>query len=256
MSNFKERICIACGGEFNPKSGSQKYCEECRKTVQLDRMRNFRKAEAERNKSEKCCICGGKFGEMIRGQPYCHMHRARYRKYGEFELPKRKPASSISFSEDCLKIVTKNGEVVLADVEDYDLLNDKSWSVSSHGYATTTVEEKVVYMHRLILDNHIKDNMEVDHINGNRLDNRKSNLRVCEHRDNLRNLGLKKNNKSGYPGVRRMQNGKYRAVITVNYKQICIGTFPNFDAAVNARKLAEIEYFGEYARKIEPENTL
>lgn len=190
---------------------------------------------------------------MIHGKPYCHKHRSRFRKYGSFDIPKRPPTSDIEFEGDCLKITTTKGEVILADRSDYDLIKNFSWFVSSTGYATTGSGKTQVYMHRLVMREYLTDGKEIDHANGNGLDNRKNNLRVCNHRENLRNLAVQKNNTSGYPGVYKDRYGNYKVMIMVDYKSIVVGTYPTFEQAVAARKRAEDDYHGEFAGHIRRE---
>lgn len=89
---------------------------------------------------------------------------------------------------------------------------------------------------------------DVDHINGNKLDNRKINLRICEHSKNCKNKGINKNNTSGVVGVYwNKHHQKWVVEIKKDYKKICIGYFDNIFDATEARKNAEIEYFGDYS---------
>ena len=91
------------------------------------------------------------------------------------------------------------------------------------------------------------DDMVVDHINHDKLDNRKDNLRICSTRQNTMNQDVSKNNTSGITGVGwDKSSNKWIAYIKVNYRQITLGRFTNLDDAIQARMDAEIEYFGEY----------
>jgi hypothetical protein len=89
----------------------------------------------------------------------------------------------------------------------------------------------------------------VDHINGEKNDNRKCNLRVCTYCENNMNTTVRKDNKSGTTGVFwENQSGKWKAEISYNKKRKHLGLFDKFEDAVNARKKAEVMYFGEYRR--------
>lgn len=101
--------------------------------------------------------------------------------------------------------------------------------------------------HRLIMN--IDDlKYDVDHINGNPLDNRKDNLRVCEHKQNSKNKAINKNNTSGIVGVYwNKRCNKWVAEIKKDYKKICLGYFDDIRNAAEARRKAEIKYFGEYS---------
>lgn len=102
-----------------------------------------------------------------------------------------------------------------------------------------------IKLHRLITNNQFK---YVDHINRNKADNRKENLREYSRSQNGMNRDLYSNNKTGVTGVfQRNDNGKYVALIKDNCKQICIGTFINKEDAIKARLKAELQYYGEFA---------
>ena len=108
-------------------------------------------------------------------------------------------------------------------------------------------------MHRFIIgEENIPENMVIDHINHNPSDNRRSNLRIVSPYNNSRNLVKKKNNTSGRAGVSRYKDGRWRAYINVNRKQINLGSYDKKEDAIKAREKAEIKYFGEY-RNLYPE---
>lgn len=82
---------------------------------------------------------------------------------------------------------------------------------------------------------------EVDHINGNRSDNRIENLRVVSHRDNARNKRKSRANKSGHVGVSEYKPGKWRAYINTDTGMKHLGVFGSLEDAVSARMLAQTE---------------
>ena len=86
---------------------------------------------------------------------------------------------------------------------------------------------------------------QIDHINGVKSDNRICNLREATNSQNGKNLPIKKNNTSGYPGV-YFRCGKWRVQIKVDYQSISLGTYFNFNDAIEARKMAEVKYYGEW----------
>lgn len=97
-------------------------------------------------------------------------------------------------------------------------------------------------MHRLILD--VRSKMDIDHINGDGLDNRRCNLRVVSRADNLINTGAFSSSKSGVRGVCWYPAySKWRAYIMVDRKTKTLGYFDLIEDAAAARKAAEDRYF-------------
>lgn len=94
----------------------------------------------------------------------------------------------------------------------------------------------------------LSDNIEIDHINGDKSDNRIVNLRLATSSQNIAAQGPRKNNTSGVRGVNLdPQTGKWRARIEVNKRSISLGRHDTFALAVQARRAAEEKHFGEFA---------
>lgn len=154
------------------------------------------------------------------------------------------------------KINLTQDKVTIVDDEDYVYLIQWKWFYhidkksgrTGYAYANDRVNNKPISlrMHRLIMQPPI--DMEVDHINGNGIDNRKMNLRICSHKDNSRNLRTKKINKSGYRGVfYDNERCKWTAQIKINYKSTFIGRYNSKEDAAIAYDMAAIKHFGDYA---------
>jgi hypothetical protein len=89
----------------------------------------------------------------------------------------------------------------------------------------------------------------VDHINGDTLDNRRQNLRLCTNRENVINSKIRSDNTSGYRGVHWCtQKAKWKAQINVHGKLIHLGFYTDKESAAMMYNAAAIEHFGEYAR--------
>lgn len=105
--------------------------------------------------------------------------------------------------------------------------------------------DKLILMHRFILNT--QDGIEVDHRNGNTLDNRRSNLRPATKQQNGFNRGRNRNNRSGFKGVCwRKDAQKWLAYISLNRKHISLGVYVTKREAIKARLLAAQEHHGEF----------
>lgn len=134
---------------------------------------------------------------------------------------------------------------VLLDDEDYEVVAQHAWWCNIHGYIVGRLDGKELYLHRFLMG--FPPQKVVDHINGNKLDNRRCNLRLCERKENCRNARRPKNNTSGCTGVSKCKNNLWRAYIMVDRKQINLGIYENIEDAIQARKRGERNYFGEFA---------
>lgn len=146
---------------------------------------------------------------------------------------------------------TQSGKEFYFDKEDYDLVKNYCWDINdSNGYVKTI--DRInntgkLYLHRLIMGCKKHDGTTIDHINRNRIDCRKSNLRFVTRCQNNMNAGIRSDNTSGVKGVYwNKRNNKWVARITVNKQDIILGNFDNLDDAEKARKNGEEKYFGEY----------
>ena len=136
----------------------------------------------------------------------------------------------------------------LIDIEDVDKVKIYKWSLNGRGYVMCRINGKRISLHRFIMN--CPENMVVDHINHNKLDNRKCNLRICTQSQNTMNKRKQSNNTSEYTGVYWYKaRSKWRVYITVNGKRIDLGYYDNLEEAIKVRKQAEKKYFGEYMNK-------
>ena len=136
------------------------------------------------------------------------------------------------------------------DIEDYDKIKDINWNVDAkngrvHGN-TSNKEKRNVSMHKIITGT--SSDVIIDHKNGKPYDNRKENLRVATKQENCRNRRASSNNKLGVKGVSKTKSGKYHASIWDGEKSIYLGLYKTLEEAKEARQIAEVKYFGEFAR--------
>lgn len=122
----------------------------------------------------------------------------------------------------------------LVDEDNYFELMKHTWNLSIQGYVKgLTNDRKPVRLHRFVLN--YTGNKLVDHINNNKLDNRKENLRMVDSNQNMQNRSKNSNCKSIYIGVSPKGENKWRASIHLNNKKINIGTYKTEKDAARAR---------------------
>ena len=164
------------------------------------------------------------------------------------------------------KIKLTQDQWALVDDEDYEMLTEHKWSalrdhktkdrfyVKRNSPTDSNGKRKIILMHREITN--APKGKVVDHINGNPLDNRKENLRVCTQQENTMNRRKHKNNKSGYKGVSYKKKKKdmineyskpWQAQIRHNQKSICLGYYRIKKEAARVYDQKAVELFGEFA---------
>lgn len=139
----------------------------------------------------------------------------------------------------------------LFDLEDLPLIKGRdSWYCDKDGYLVSSYfyngVRRFVRFHRLVM--HAKPGQCVDHINKNKADNRKKNLRCCERSENDRNRSLYSCNTSGVAGVYfDKQRKKWVASITYNHKKVYLGRYAVKEEAILARLTKEVELYKEFS---------
>lgn len=150
-------------------------------------------------------------------------------------------------------IVSVTAGKAIIDFEDLGKVIGTTWFMNKAGYVTGARygngKKISISMHREIMGLQIGDRRVVDHINGVRNDNRKSNLRICTNAENQRNRGKNKNNTSGFKGVTfHKLSGLWKAMIKVDGKDIFLGYYKKPEEAHQAYCAGATEYHGEFAK--------
>ena len=151
------------------------------------------------------------------------------------------------------RIQLTQGQVALVDDEDFKKVNQFKWNAQKDGnkfYAkrmiTINGKRTAQLMHMLIVgDNPFK--LDIDHRDGDGLNNQKNNLRLCTHQQNMMNRKLNKNSSSTYKGVHYSSvRQKWQARIQTDGKRISLGFFNGKEDAARAYDAAAIEHHGEF----------
>lgn len=150
-------------------------------------------------------------------------------------------------------IPLSQGKLALIDDDDFETHGQVKWHAMNHGRRTYAVRNvrvglhsKAIYLHRQIMN--APKGMDVDHINGDTLDNRKCNLRICTRSENLRNRPKDPDNTSGYKGVHWSKKyNKWQSKIVLQRKTIHLGFFDDPIEAARAYDAKAKEIHGEFA---------
>lgn len=169
------------------------------------------------------------------------------------------------------EIPLTKGYVAIVDDEDYERVSRRSWCARPGGngnvYAARGIVRRkeglryIQLMHREVLGLDPAYSTDppvvVDHINGDTLDNRKANLRICTQAQNSRNRRKIKAGRSIYKGVMpRPEHGSFKARIRIDGKLINLGSYATEKDAALAYDVAAREHFGEYARLNFPDESI
>ena len=152
-------------------------------------------------------------------------------------------------------LVFNTNEEVLVDQDFLSQISQYSWHVSDSGYVVNRSEREggcktTIRLHRFVwelVNGPIPDDMDIDHINRNRLDNRLENLRLATRSQNLANSPDRYENQTGYRGVARRRNGKYRGYVWKDCKQHWTATVDTAEEAAQLRDDLAIGLHGEFA---------
>lgn len=206
---------------------------DCQKSLPLNEQKLNLYVGAKLGKYINSCGC-------LRKENSIKATKKSNKKYNRYKL-----LEDFGIGYDC------NNKEFYFDLEDYDKIKDYCWRMNDYGYIYAydikAEQRTYIFMHNLIMNN-LEKKFIIDHINHNRNDNRKDNLRKCSQSKNSMNRKRQSNNTSGITGVRyRKENGIWIARIKIHGKEISLGTYTNKEDAIKARKEAEQKYFGEYS---------
>jgi len=161
------------------------------------------------------------------------------------------------FVDGHVEVWTNQGNIFLVSREDVDLVANQLWYKTKNGYMVRTVKaggckKKMIYLHKVIAERvygNIPPAYQVDHIDGDKLDNRRQNLRLATVSENGFNRGANKNNTSGYKGVTWHKVAeKWSSKIEINFVTKNLGLFDDPIVAAQVYDVAAKMYHGKFAR--------
>lgn len=133
---------------------------------------------------------------------------------------------------------------ILLDDEDYEWAKSYSWHFVNDRPAAR-IGRKYIGIHRLIMGVKTGEDVIVDHIDGNPLNNQKSNLRICNRFENQQNRKTNKNNTLP-KGIRLLPSGKYNVRVQTYNKRVIVGTFDTLEKAVEERNRVAKQLHGPF----------
>lgn len=152
--------------------------------------------------------------------------------------------NKIELFDDYAKCYITDECFFLLDLDDVEMVEKYHWIINKDGYACAWINKRPRTFHRYIMGE--PKGKTIDHINHNKLDNRRNNLRECTAGENNQNRS-NTNNPLGVKGVYLNEWGTYRAQITINRKYKYLGTFQTLKEACDAYDIAAERIFGEFA---------
>lgn len=217
--------------------------------------------------SKFCQVCGRVDGNRVShhaksGMTLCEKHKNQYNRHGSFMEQSKFENNKVEFKGDECWLGLNNfkggiSDWCVIDSDDYDKIKDYKWFKRNDGRVVANVTSLNIGVSHLRIHNIImnfnedlKYEYEVDHIDCNTLNNKKSNLRIVTKSKNGMNRGLQSNNLTGVCGVVSIKHNNqspWMPQIKINRKMIRLGTEYSFDEAVKKRLIAEAELFKEHS---------
>lgn len=192
--------------------------------------------------------CKGKY--YLKG--YCNKHYLQMKRHGKiFRRTIFDPNEFIFDGKICrIKLYNKQGKEkaeAIIDAEDYERVRSQKWHFVRAGYVITSIRSNSHRLHWAIIGKP-SSGYHTDHINGNKLDNRKKNLRFCTNPQNLANRGKQKNNTSGFKGVfLDEENNKWIAQLVHKGKRVLYKRFESKTEAAQKYNETALKYCEDFA---------
>ena len=242
----KKKICKAegCGRDHIARGYCVKHYSEIKRTIGFPPI-----------PKQRCSVPGCTREYHANG--YCSKHNHHMDRFGTIRERTRKDPNVFLFDSGVCEIYIFDGAgkpkaTAFVDRGDYDLVKPHKWGINDSGYPICwKLGDSYKFLHHHIMGTPA-GRLEIDHKDGNPLNNRRSNLRFATSSQNKMNMKVQSGTKSGFKGVSIRTDGsrvkRYRAYIKVKDKIVTLGNFKyKIDAAIAYNEAAS-EYFGEFAR--------
>lgn len=250
MSKTKHGVCANCHTVFEVSKKQRRKIKNCKSVFCSETCSLEKYGKTKITISEiPCCRCGKMFTPT-----YSQYKRYKYNDYvsnsfcsNECRWKKEYPCK---YHDDYVSVFENEKEILL----DFDVFEKYSKTLyvqndKRNNYHSVYVFEKGKKILSRLIMSVADENKYIDHINGNPLDNRRSNLRVVSHQENMMNKKTYKNNTSKIKGVNLNKKGLWVARIQVGNQRIFLGSSKDKSVAEKLRTEAEKKYFGKYDRK-------
>lgn len=199
---------------------------------------------------DKCKVenCDNK----IKAKGYCQRHYSQLKNFNKIFTRTKFDKNEIILYKDYAEIILYNGENIeinrtQIDLEDVDKCINYKWSLNKLNYVCCKHNKTTIFLHRFLMDLSHENKETIDHIDRNKLNNRKSNLRYCNQSQNNTNTKIRKDNTSGFKGVYfNKEKQKWRAYIFINKKYKSLGYFDKLEDAVYIRNIFAQKQYKEF----------
>lgn len=205
--------------------------------------------DIEKYRLTKCLVCGALIPTLMNNLtrtppkhcPFCSG-------YGQRNIPRNTNHWTV-YEDVCIGNIKYKDNIISAyiDPEDYELVSQYTWRVAKkknkYYLITGSYKDKTaIYLHRLLIDSDVPNGYEVDHIDGNSLNNRRANLRVVSRLENIQNSRVRIDNEIGIRGISK-DKGSFIVDFVFSKTRYYFKNWKTLEEAVYCRKYAE-EHFG------------
>lgn len=209
-----------------------------------------RRSAMPRKKSNRVCSYPGCVNVAI-NRGLCGGHHAQRMAGRDLRPLLTSPQPNLIYRDSvswCIELRSDNPErrkIARISEEDIEIIKGRSWYIVRSGYPGTSIDGKAVCLHRFLLNP--APGLEIDHINGDRLDCRRENLRVVSHAENMQNI-KRKTGVSGHRNI-HMRNGKWAVLVWLRGDAYRGGRYNRLEDAISAARALRAKLFTHHVEE-------